>query len=85
MAPRVANYPRIEAPVTTHRHLATERLLLNKVPQVTLYFWIGKVLCTTVGETAADFLNVSLNLGLTGVSVVTTPSAPDGARRSTGR
>jgi uncharacterized membrane-anchored protein len=30
-----------------------------------------KVLCTTVGETAADFLNVNLNFGLTGTSIVT--------------
>jgi uncharacterized membrane-anchored protein len=44
---------------------------LNKVPEITLYFWLIKVMCTTVGETAADFLNVNLNLGLTGVSVVT--------------
>ena len=29
--------------------------LLSKVPEVTLYFWIIKVLCTTVGETASDF------------------------------
>ncbi len=43
---------------------------LSKVPQITLYFWIIKVLCTTVGETASDFLNVNLNLGLTGTSVV---------------
>jgi len=42
----------------------------SKVPEVTLYFWIIKVLCTTVGETAADFLNVNLSLGLTGTSVV---------------
>ena len=33
------------------------RRMLNKVPEVTLYFWIIKVLCTTVGETAADYLN----------------------------
>ncbi|WP_116199068.1 hypothetical protein [Amycolatopsis circi] len=51
--------------------LAGQRTLLNKVPEVTAYFWIVKVLCTTVGESAADFLNVNLNLGLTGVSVVT--------------
>ncbi len=44
---------------------------LNKVPEITLYFWIIKIMCTTVGETAADFLNVNLNLGLTGTSVVT--------------
>lgn len=47
------------------------RSLLNKVPEITLFFWIIKILCTTVGETAADFLNVNLNLGLTGTSIVT--------------
>src|SRR2546421_10387553 len=45
--------------------------LLSKVPAVTLYFWIIKVLCTTVGETVADFLDVNLNFGLTGTSLVT--------------
>lgn len=44
--------------------------MLNKVPEVTLYFWIIKIMCTTVGETAADFLNADLNFGLTGTSVV---------------
>lgn len=39
--------------------------MLNKVPEVTLYFWIIKILCTTMGETAADYLNSNLNLGLT--------------------
>ena len=46
------------------------RQLLNKVPEVTIYFWIIKVLCTTVGETAADYLNETLNLGLSGTSLV---------------
>lgn len=41
------------------------RAMLNKVPEITLYFWIIKILCTTVGETFADFLNVNLHLGLT--------------------
>ncbi|MFG3555709.1 hypothetical protein ACGGAQ_15160 [Micromonospora sp. NPDC047557] len=45
------------------------RQMLNKVPEVTIYFWIIKVLSTTVGETAADFLNVDLHLGLTGTTV----------------
>ncbi|MEU5939644.1 hypothetical protein ABZ807_10680 [Micromonospora sp. NPDC047548] len=45
------------------------RQLLNKVPEVTIYFWVIKVLSTTVGETAADFLNVDLHLGLTGTTV----------------
>jgi len=43
---------------------------LNKVPAITLAFWVIKVLCTTVGETAADFLNTQFNLGLTGTTVV---------------
>ncbi len=46
------------------------RRMLNKVPEVTIYFWLIKILCTTVGETAADFLNDHLGLGLTGTSVV---------------
>ncbi|GBE93794.1 hypothetical protein [Nostoc cycadae] len=38
--------------------------VLNRVPEVTGSFWIIKVLATTVGETAADYLSVTLNLGL---------------------
>ena len=49
---------------------ALGRRILNKVPAITLYFWIIKVLCTTVGETAADFLNTTLGLGLTGTTLV---------------
>ena len=47
----------------------TSRHLLSKVPEVTLFFWIIKILCTTVGETAADFLNINLNFGLTVTSI----------------
>ena len=43
--------------------------MLNKVPEVTLWFWIIKILATTVGETAADFLNFSMDFGLTGTSL----------------
>src|SRR5690349_3033922 len=39
------------------------RRLLNKVPEVTLYFWLIKVLCTTVGETAADYLSTNVGWG----------------------
>ena len=46
--------------------------MLNKVPEITLYFWVIKVLCTTVGETAADYLNDNLGLGLTKTSYVMT-------------
>ena len=44
--------------------------LLNKVPEVTIYFWIIKVMATTVGETAADLLSVRLDFGLTVTSWV---------------
>jgi uncharacterized membrane-anchored protein len=53
-----------------HNPATGRRTLRNKVPEVTILFWIIKILCTTVGETAADFLNVNLNLGLTGTSCV---------------
>ena len=43
--------------------------MLNKVPQVTMFFWAIKVLCTTVGETASDFLNVNMGFGLKGTAV----------------
>lgn len=42
--------------------------MLNKVPEVTLYFWVIKIMATTVGETAADLLNVNLHLGLSKTS-----------------
>src|SRR5437868_781308 len=44
--------------------------MLSKVPEITLYFWVIKVLCTTVGETAADLLDSDLGLGLNGTSLV---------------
>ncbi|AEE14026.1 protein of unknown function DUF347 [Thermodesulfobium narugense DSM 14796] len=44
--------------------------IFNKVPEVTIFFWIIKILCTTVGETAADFLNVHMGFGLTKTSIV---------------
>jgi uncharacterized membrane-anchored protein len=47
------------------------RDLLNKVPEVTLFFWVIKIMCTTVGETAADYLNVNLGWGLTNTTYFT--------------
>ena len=46
------------------------KILLSKVPEVTILFWIIKVLCTTVGETFSDFLNVNLGLGLTLTTII---------------
>jgi uncharacterized membrane-anchored protein len=47
-----------------------DRRMLNKVPEVTIYFWIIKILATTVGETAADYLSATLHLGLVITSFV---------------
>jgi uncharacterized membrane-anchored protein len=44
--------------------------MLNKVPEITIFFWVIKILATTVGETAADFLNINLGLGLTMTSFI---------------
>jgi uncharacterized membrane-anchored protein len=46
------------------------RTVLNKVPEVTIFFWIIKILATTIGETAADFLATNLHLGLTGTTLI---------------
>lgn len=46
------------------------QIILSKVPEVTVFFWIIKVLCTTVGETFSDFINVNLGLGLILTTVI---------------
>ena len=55
------------------RHIGPSlgRRMLNKVPEVTFYFWLIKIMCTTVGETAADYLNVNLGFGLSNTTYVT--------------
>jgi uncharacterized membrane-anchored protein len=50
--------------------LLTTTPRLNKVPEVTLIFWTIKILSTTVGETAADFLIFNMRIGLTGTTAV---------------
>src|SRR3954453_9378569 len=46
------------------------RRMLNKVPEVTIYFWIIKILCTTVGESFADYINETLGVGLTNTTLI---------------
>ena len=41
------------------------RQILNNAPEITVVFWVIKILCTTVGETFADLLNEKLGLGFT--------------------
>jgi uncharacterized membrane-anchored protein len=53
--------------MTKSRHT---RQMLNKVPEVTIYFWLIKILCTTVGESFADYINETLGFGLTNTTLV---------------
>ena len=50
----------------------TAATMLNKVPEVTVFFWVIKILCTTVGESAADYINETLGVGLTATSLIMT-------------
>src|SRR6476646_4871053 len=56
--------------MTTASVTTTTRQMLNKVPEVTVYFWIIKILCTTVGESFADYINETLGFGLTNTTVL---------------
>jgi len=44
----------------------------NRVPKVTVDFWLIKLMAVTMGETAADYLGVNLGLGLTTTSILMT-------------
>lgn len=50
--------------------LSRSQQMLSKVPEVTIFFWIIKIMATTVGETAADLLNFNLNFGLTLTTII---------------
>ncbi len=56
---------------TTRSH-APRRALLSKVPEVTVWFWVIKILCTTVGESFADWINMTLGVGLVLTAVIFT-------------
>ena len=58
------------ATTSTTATRSVARRMLNKVPEVTLFFWIIKIMCTTVGETAADYLNENLGFGLSKTTYV---------------
>ena len=48
------------------------RVMLSKVPEITLWFWIIKILCTTVGESFADWINMTLGVGLVPTAIIFT-------------
>ena len=58
-------------PITSAAPTRT-RQMLNKVPEVTVFFWIIKILCTTVGESVADYLNTTFGFGLGGTATLFT-------------
>jgi uncharacterized membrane-anchored protein len=54
-------------PATTE---TAKALVYNRVPSVTADFWLIKLMAVTMGETAADYLNVQMGLGLTATSLI---------------
>ena len=49
--------------MNSQRTNTTAQELFNKVPQVTIAFWIVKIFATTLGETGGDALSMQLKLG----------------------
>jgi uncharacterized membrane-anchored protein len=64
-----ASFPPRNAPLEATRETDFGKLI-NRVPEVTLVFWVLKILATTVGETAADVLSTTFKLGTVGTSYV---------------
>jgi len=44
--------------------------VMNKIPQVTLFFWIMKICATTLGETAGDLVSMTMNVGYAVSSII---------------
>jgi uncharacterized membrane-anchored protein len=49
---------------------STTELVLSKVPEVTLTFWVIKILATTLGETGGDAVSMSMSLGYAVSSII---------------
>jgi uncharacterized membrane-anchored protein len=58
--------------MTGESHVQAQRQQFNKVAAVTIFFWIAKIMATTVGETGADFLIFNLKFGLANTSYLMT-------------
>ncbi|MBY2925571.1 hypothetical protein [Rhizobium leguminosarum] len=54
-------------PATTE---TAKAVVYNRVPRVTVDFWLIKLMAVTMGETAADYLNMQMGLGLTATSLI---------------
>jgi uncharacterized membrane-anchored protein len=67
----ITHHPSRERP--KHRTCDKSRLYengLSKVPEVTLVFWVIKILATTLGETGGDAVSMTLNLGYATASII---------------
>lgn len=65
--------PLVITPVTRHAPSSSntpQHGWLNKVPEITLIFWVIKMMSTTVGETAADYLSFHLHVGMINTSII---------------
>jgi uncharacterized membrane-anchored protein len=49
---------------------AIQNTAVNRVPDVTVEFWLIKLMAVTMGETAADYLAVNMGLGLSATSAM---------------
>lgn len=58
--------------MSAHTTTPATRQLLSKVPEITIWFWIIKILCTTVGESCADFIDTALGTGLATTAIIFT-------------
>jgi uncharacterized membrane-anchored protein len=57
---------------TRSNAVPASHILSSKVPEVTIWFWVIKILCTTVGESFADWINMTLGVGLTATALIFT-------------
>ncbi|GAB2643995.1 hypothetical protein ABI214_12330 [Prescottella soli] len=57
---------------TRSETVETRGVLLSKVPEITVWFWVIKILCTTVGESFADWINMTLGVGLNATALIFT-------------
>ncbi|SNQ50135.1 putative integral membrane protein (Partial match) [Frankia canadensis] len=64
--------PHMTTELTERPPSSQARAMLNKVPEITIWFWVIKILCTTVGESFADWINTTLGVGLTNTALIFT-------------
>ncbi|EOR93006.1 INTEGRAL MEMBRANE PROTEIN (Rhomboid family) [Arcticibacter svalbardensis MN12-7] len=50
--------------------MAGQERIINKLPAITISFWIMKICATTLGETAGDLLSMTMNIGYAVSSVI---------------